>query len=340
MSTSRYFVGLDIAAETFMAAIGTTPWKLLVKAKQFANAPDGFQQFDAWLREQNCPPEQTVVCMEATGVYGEALAYYLVAHPYAVAIEPPLKVKRAFKPHGPKTDAVDSEQIAEYACRYSDELMLWQPPSELVEQLQVLLTTREQLVQQSTAHQNALRALRRKAVRIAFAEQVYEQMLAETKTRIKALEKEIQRLIDQHPTAQHLLTWLVTIPGVGLLLAAHVLVLTQCGTRPFPSPKLAAHLGIAPLAHESGTSVYAHPTSRHYGPSQPRKLLHLAARSVSTHNPYFRAYYERKVAEGKPKKLVLNNVANKLVRTICAILETQVAYDPNHNSRQQVLAKN
>ena len=340
MSTMRYFVGLDIAAETFMAAIGTSPWKLLVKAKQFANAQDGFQQFDAWLREQNCPLEQTVVCMEATGVYGEALAYYLVAHQYAVAIEPPLKVKRAFKPHGPKTDAVDSEQIAEYACRYSDELVLWQPPSELVEQLQVLLATREQLVQQSTAHQNALRALRRKAVRIAFAEQVYKQMITETKSRVKALEKEIKRLIDQQPTAHRLFIWLVTIPGVGLLLAAHVLVLTQCGTRPFPAPKLAAHLGIAPLAHESGTSVYARPTSRHYGPSQPRKLLHLAARSVSTHNKHFRAYYERKVAEGKAKKLVLNNVANKLVRIICAILESQTEYDANYGARKPALTKN
>jgi transposase len=340
MSTIRYFVGLDIAAETFMAAIGTTPWKLLVHAKQFANAPDGFQQLDRWLREQHCVLEQTILCMEATGVYGEALAYYLVAHQYAVAIEPPLKVKRAFKPHGPKTDAVDSEQIAEYACRYSDELLLWQPPSELVEQLQVLLTTREQLVQQATAQQNALRTLKRKAVRIAFAEQVYEQMLAETKTRIKALEKEIQRLIDQHPTAHRLLTWLVTIPGVALLLAAHILVLTQCGMRPFPSPKLAAHLGIAPLAHESGTSIYAHSTSRHYGPSQPRKLLHLAARSVSTHNEHFRAYYAQKVAEGKAKKLVLNNVANKLVRIICAILESQTAYDANYRTRKPALVKN
>ena len=340
MSTIGYFVGLDIAAETFMAAIGTAPWKLLVHAKPFANTQDGFQELTQWLREQDCPREQTVVCMEATGVYGEALAYYLVTRKYAVAIEPPLKVKRAFKPHGPKTDAVDCEQIAEYACRYSDELLLWQPPSELVEQLQVLLTTREQLVQQSTAHQNALRALKRKVVRITFAEQVYEQMLTETKARIKALEREIQRLIDQHPTAHRLLTWLVTIPGVALLLAAHILVLTHCGTRSFPAPKLAAHLGIAPFAHESGTSVYAHPTSRHYGPSQPRKLLHLAARSVSTHNKQFHAYYERKVAEGKAKKLVLNNVANKLVRIICAILESQTEYDANYGARKPALAKN
>ncbi|MEK7311189.1 MAG: IS110 family transposase, partial [Chloroflexota bacterium] len=326
MSTSRYFVGLDIAAETFTAAIGTTPWKLLVRATPFTNSQDGFQQLVQWLRQQDCTPEQTVLCMEATGVYGEALAYYLAAQTYPLAIEPPLKVKRAFKPNGPKTDAVDSEQIAEYACRFSDELRLWQPPTELVAQLQVLLATREQLVQQSTAHQNALHALRRKAVRIAFAEQVYEQMLAETKTRIKALEKEIQRLIDQHPTARRLLTVLLTIPGVGLLLAAHILVLTECATRSFPAPKLAAHLGIAPYEHQSGTSVYARPTSRHYGPPQPRKLLHLAARSVCTHNQHFRAYYERKVAEGKVKKLVLNNVANKLVRIICAILESQTEY--------------
>jgi transposase len=340
MSTIRYFVGLDLAAETFMAALGTAPWKLLVKAKQFANTQDGFQEFDGWLHEQNCSLEQTVICMEATGVYGEALAYYLVTHQYAVAIEPPLKVKRAFKPQGPKTDAVDSEQIAEYACRYSDELMLWQPPSELVEQLQVLLSTREQLVQQSTAHQNALRALRRKAVRIAFAEQVYEQMLVEIKTRIKALEKEIQRLIDQHPTASRLLGLLVTIPGVALLLAAHILVLTECATRPLTAPKLAAHLGIAPYEHQSGTSVYARPTSRHYGPPQPRKLLHLAARSVCTHNPHFRVYYERKVAEGKVKKLVLNNVANKLVRIICAILDNRTKYDANHGARRPTLARN
>ena len=340
MSTIRYFVGLDIAAETFTAAIGTTPWKLLVRSQQFPNSADGFQQLTQWLREHDCTLEQTVLCMEATGVYGEALAYYLVAHQYPVAIEPPLKVKRAFKPHGPKTDAVDSEQIAEYACRYHDELVLWQPPSELVEQLQVLLATREQLVQQSTAHQNALRALRRKAVRIAFAEQVYKQMITETKSRVKALEKEIKRLIDQHPTAHRLFIWLVTIPGVGLLLAAHVLVLTQCATRPFPSTKLAAHLGIAPLAHESGTSVYARPTSRHYGPPLPRKLLHLAARSVTTHNEHFRTYYERKVAEGKAKKLVLNNVANKLVRIICAILKSQTEYDPNYGTRKPALVKN
>ena len=330
MTNATYFVGLDIASTQFHAAIGTRPWKLLVHGQEFANTPDGFAQVLEWLQQHACTPANTVLCMEATGVYGEALAYFLVAHGYRLAIEPPLKVNRAFKVSGPKTDPVDSEQIAEYACRYEDELVLWQPPQELIEHLQVLLATREQLVQQSVAQQNALKALRRKHIRTPFAEEVYEQLLAELKAQIKAVEQEIRRLIDEHPTAQRLLILLLTIPGVGLLLAAHVLVLTQCATHPWTYPKLAAHLGICPYKHESGSSVHARPTSRHYGPSQPRKLLHLAARSVTTHNAHFRTYYARKLAEGKCKPLALNNVANKLLRIICAVLQSQTAYAADH----------
>src|SRR5439155_9876300 len=122
------------------------------------------------------------------------------------------------------------------------------------------------------------------------------------------------------PQFQHFLTLLLTIPGVGLLLAAHILVLTQCATQPWCAAELASHLGLCPQERRSGKSMYARPTSRHYGPPVPRKLLHLAARSVSTHHPHFSAYYQRKVEQGKPKPLVLNNVANKLLRLICAIL--------------------
>lgn len=330
MTPVTYFVGLDLASAQFHAAVGTRPWRLLVRGREFANTPDGFAQFLAWLQDQACTPANSVLCMEATGVYGEGLAYFLVAQGYRLALEPPLKVKRAFKVSGPKTDPVDSEQIAEYACRYEDELALWQPPQELIEHLRVLLSTREQLVQQSVAHQNALKALRRKHVRTPFAEQVYGDLLRELKARIQAVEREIQRLIAEHPTAHRLMVWLLTIPGVGLLLAAQVLVLTECGTQLVVYRPLAAHLGICPYPHQSGSSVWARPTSRHYGPAEPRKLLHLAARSVCTHNERFRTYYERKLAEGKCKRLVLNNVANKLLRIICAVLTSQTPYQADY----------
>ncbi len=339
MMTFQYFVGLDLGAEQFQAALGTTPWKLCVRATEFANTPDGFDAVLAWWQKQNLPREQTVWCMEATGVYGEALAYFLVAHGHAVAVEPPLKVKRAFAPYGHKTDAVDSQQIAEYACRFQDEVTLWQPRSEILEQIQVLLTTREQITVQCTAHQNALHALKRKPVRTPVAEQVHEQVLTQLKTHRHTIDAEIQRLIDQHPPFQKLLGLLLTIPGVGLLLAAHLIVLMHTTTHPLDAKRLAAFLGICPYERQSGKAIYATPTSRHFGPGAPRKLLHLAARSVSTHKKPFRDYYQRKLAEGKPKKVALNNVANKLLKVICAVVNSQTPYDVDYRAVKLELAK-
>lgn len=337
MTSFQYFVGLDLGSETFTAALGTTPWKLLVRATEFANTPDGFVQLLAWWQKQNHPREQTLWCMEATGVYGEALAYLLVAHGHAVAVEPPLKVKRAFAPHGHKTDAVDSQQIAEYACRFSDEVTPWQPRAEILEQIKVLLTTREQITVQRTGHHTALHALKRKPVRTPVAEQIHEQVLAELQTHLKAIDAELQRLLEQHPPYQKLLGLLLTIPGVGVLLASHVIGLMHTMTQPLDPKRLAAFLGICPYEHQSGKSVRATPTSRHFGPGAPRKLLHLAARSVSTHKKPFREYYQRKLAEGKPKKVALNNVANKLLKVICAVIISQTPYDADYRSVKPAL---
>src|SRR5690348_15456615 len=120
MSTIEHFIGIDVAAEQFYASIGVAPWQVVVAPTEFANTPEGFDQFLEWLAAHTCTTGDSVLCMEATGVYGEALAYFLVAHAFRLAVEPPLTVKRAFKPNGPKSDAVDSRQIAEYACRYAD----------------------------------------------------------------------------------------------------------------------------------------------------------------------------------------------------------------------------
>jgi transposase len=332
MQRPKYFVGIDVAAETFVASAGVEPWQLTVKPHEFANHLDGCAKFVGWLQAHRLEKGGTVLCMEATGVYGEALAYFLSANGYQIAVEPPLEVKRAFKPYGPKTDPVDSQQIAEYACRHWDELHLWQPHSAILEQIKVLLTTREQFVAQSTAHQNALKTLRRKVIRTPLAEQVHLEARHQIKLHLRTLEQEIQRLIDQDPSFGQMVGLLVTIPGVGLLLAAHFLVLFQSAPEP-PNPKqLAAHLGICPHEHRSGSSGHPYATSRHFGPAAMRRLLYLAAMSLRTHQPNFRHYFERKLAQGKPKKLVLNNIANKLLKIMCAVLRNQTPFIPHYRS--------
>lgn len=331
MMEIKYCVGIDVASNTFTVAVGQMPWKLAVKPETFENTEDGYQRLLEWFENHHLPACETIVCMEATGVYCEGLAYFLSAKGYRVAVEPPLKVKRAFKPYGRKNDAVDSVQISEYACRHWDELSFWKPRSEILEQVKALLAVREQFVTQKVAHHNARVALQRKVVRTPFGEQAYERLIEQLKHQLKALDEEIRRLIESDPTFKEMLLLLLSVPGVGLLLAAHFLVLAQYSLN---YKVLASFLGIAPHEHSSGTSVYKHDTSRHFGPPIVRKLLYLAACSVCAHRQQFRVYLLRKTKEGKPPRLVLNNVENKLVRIMCAVLSSKTAFIPDYHSAQ------
>lgn len=334
MNKPPFFVGIDIASATFASAVGRVGegWQKLGRPATFANEYDSFSQYLQWLQALGVQSDNSVLCMEATGVYSETLAYFLVSNGYRVAIEPPLKVKRAFKPTGHKSDPVDSEQIAEYAYRFWDELSLWNPRQDILEQIKTLLTTREQFVVDKTGHQNSLKALKRKVVHTPLAERMHETAISELKRHIRELEDEIQRLINQDPDLRNLAVLLMSIPGVGLLLAAHMLVLFYSAPHAFTAKSLAAYIGICPYEDSSGSSVRHTPTSRHYGPPMLRKLLNLAARSVATHNLQYRLYFLRKLQEGKDKSLVFNNIANKLLKVIVAVVRTRTCFIPNYRS--------
>jgi len=341
MEKPRFFVGIDIASATFTSAVGSMgdKWQIVVRPATFANEFDSFAKYLKWLQEHSVGPDNSVICMEATGVYNEVLAHFLIINHYRVAIEPPLKVKRAFKPAGHKSDPVDSTQITEYAYRFWDELSLWAPRQEILEQIKTLLTTREQFVVDRSGHQNALLALKRKAIRTPLAEQMHEKTLSELKGHILAMEAEIQRLIDQDPDFRYMINLLISIPGVGLLLAAHMLVLFQSAPQLCSPKSLAAFIGICPYEDSSGSSIRHTPTSRHYGPPALRKLMFLAALSLRTHNPQFRTYFLRKIQEGKPKKVVINNIANRLLKIIVAVVRSQTEFIPNYRSINPGLLK-
>ena len=264
-------------------------------------------------------------------------AMNLYASSYIVAVEPPLNIQRKFRVNGSKNDLQDSQNIAEYACRYTDKLSLWKPRDEILEQVKLLLTTRQQFSAQLTAHKNALHAANRKKISSELAKKVHTDMIQQITKHIKAIDIEIRRLIDTNPTFKRALLLLLSIPGIGLQLAAHLIIMMQYSLDP---RVLSAFVGICPYEHESGSSVYRNPTSHHYGPPAIRKLLYLAACSVSTHRKEFRQYFARKKAEGKPGKLVLNNIQNKLLKIACAVIRTQKPFIPNYVSVNPLVLNN
>ena len=339
MNRPAYYVGIDVAADTFVVALFTSPSQRTVSSSPYANSIEGLEEFVDWLSRHHATAENTVLCLEATGVYAETICYYLCSGGHRLAVEPPLKVKRAFQEYAHKNDTVDAQQIAEYAYRFFDELRFWSPPHEILEHIRMILAAREQFVQQRTAAKNTITALRHKTVRTPIVNQAYQETIEQLTETITALEREIKHLINQDQNFRNQMLLLTGIPGIGLLLASHLLVMTRGFTTTVGSKQLASYLGIAPIQHKSGTSVSRPDQSRHFGPITPRKLLYLAACSVVTHNAEFRKYYLRKTAEGKPPRLVLNNVANKLLKLACALLATNKPFISNYRSVNPLLLK-
>jgi transposase len=131
------FVGIDPALESFAASIFHHPDQPGSTTATFANDLDGFTGLLTWLSAHRVEPEDALVCVEATGVYAEALCYYLQEQRFSVVVESPHKVKRAFKTTN-KNDPTDSRQIAEYAYRFFDQLRPWQPREAVLEQIRTL----------------------------------------------------------------------------------------------------------------------------------------------------------------------------------------------------------
>jgi transposase len=207
------------------------------------------------------------------------------------------------------------------------------PGQAVVEQVQTRLTMREQLVRERRSKQNALHVLRRKHHPTPLAIRIADDAVDYLKDRITEIDAEVRRLVNEHPTIGPAVALLRSVPGVGPLLAAHLCVATDGFRRPLVAKRFAAWLGICPLDHVSGTSVRRRPSSRGYGPSSVRKLLYLASmRLVTIEGSAWRAYFHRKVAEGKSGRLVLNNVGHKLIRVAAAVLRDGVPYEAEHVS--------
>lgn len=332
LNIPQYFIGIDVASESFTVAIYHPQVKTTSSPVTLQNDAQGFHQLLQGLSNQGISPQTAIVCLEATGVYAEHLCYFLASKNYPVAVEPPHQVKRAFRSSLGKTDLLDSRQIAEYAFRFFDQLHLWHPSEQILEEMKVLLSTREQFTQQLTANQNALKAILRKVVKTPLAEKTYGATIDHLKEQIRTIDREIKNLISNHPTFGPLASLVLSIPGVGYLLTANLLILTQGFSKVVTARQVASHVGICPLEFQSGTSIYKKPKSRRFGPSKLRKLLYLAALSLRTHDKTFKAYFLRKVEEGKAKRLVLNNIANRLLKIIFSIVRSQLPFIANYRS--------
>ena len=136
-------------------------------------------------------------------------------------------------------------------------------------------------------------------------------------TQIAWIDKDIDAQLKEH--FQEQAKRFEAIKGVGTTTCATMLAfMPELGT--VSSARAAKLAGLAPLNQDSGTSR----GKRHVwgGRSIVRCTLHMAMLSAVRFNPVIKAFYERLVAAGKPKKVVLTACSHKLLRILNAMART------------------
>ena len=137
---------------------------------------------------------------------------------------------------------------------------------------------------------------------------------------------EVEKLVDAHPLS----LVLTSMPGVGVRTAARLL--TEVTTRTFPtSGHLAAYAGLAPVTRRSGSSIRGeHPSRR--GNKTLKRAMFLSA-FAALRDPDSRAYYDRKIAQGKRHNQALIALARRRSDVLFAMLRDGTLYQPHPAER-------
>src|SRR3954453_18718436 len=167
-------------------------------------------------------------------------------------------------------------------------------------------------------------------------------VITDVDQRLASLEKEIAEVLADGAWAASA-ALLSTIPGIGLVTSAWLLVGTLNFSLCVTPEQAAAYAGLVPLQRESGTSVRGRAQLGHGGNGRLRTALYLASLSATRYNPAIKVFYERLRASGKPMKVARCAAARKLLHVAWAVVTKGQPFDAGHaqqrSGQSSVLAR-
>jgi transposase len=119
---------------------------------------------------------------------------------------------------------------------------------------------------------------------------------------------------------------LLSTPSVGAETATMLITLTNEFKNFHTCKQLASYIGICPRVYQSGTSVNGKGKICKMGMSRMRATLFIWSLTAIRGNKACREMYERLTQNGKPKKVALIAVMNKLLKQAFAIATKNQKY--------------
>jgi transposase len=329
-----HFIGVDVSKKTLDVVVIRNGE--IKKRSTLENVKKGIEQFLRELKKEllDFDYATTVICMEHTGIYSYLLLDVLTAKEAFICLEPGLQIKQSLGMQRGKNDRVDAQRIAQYAYKNQQELRFWKPSRVAIQKIRALLTLRERLVTVRSQLEVPLRE------GSAFIDASIQKSIKENcKSSVKALEKdiekvekEIKKIVDEDETLKTQFKIVTSVIGIGPVTGAMLIVATDEFKRFNDPKKFACYAGVAPFEHTSGTSVRGKTRVSRLANKSIKKLLHLAAMCAIRFCAELKAYYERKVREGKKPMAVINSVRNKLITRVFACIRDQREYQKEYKN--------
>ncbi len=306
------FVGIDVSKEWFDIAVRPTG-----AAWRAAQDEAGITQ----LVKQLCNLHPRLVVLEATGGYETPLVVALGTADVPVAVVNPRQVRDFARSLGKlaKTDRLDAAAIAHFAEASGT---VAQPLAAAdARELEALVARRRQVIQMKVAEQQRReRALPVVQLRI-------DRVLAVLEQELYDLDQDLTNRLRHSPLWHQREDLLRSVPGVGPALTFTLLAgLPELGT--LNRRQIAALVGVAPLSRDSG-KLRGRRTCWG-GRAHVRAALYMPTLVAVRHNPILRAFYERLLAAGKPKKVALTACMRKLLTMLNSMLRHQTLWSPQY----------
>lgn len=281
-----------------------------------------------WLKEQNATFENTLICLEHTGMYGKLLIKYLMVFKFDLWVEMSLKIIRSIGVQRGKNDKIDAERIAYYAMKNVDEAVLYKAPRKEVDKIRNLLSLREKLVVTKASLLRNVKELKSFDLEVAkLSEKLQKSTIKGIETDLQKIEKQLDKIINEDENLSRIFKISTSVTGVGKVTTLFLICFTNEFTMYITPRQLACYAGVVPFEHTSGKSVRSKPKVHYMANKKLKKQLHMCALSAVTSDPELKIYYNRKVEEGKSKMLVINNVRNKLVHRLCACIKENRTFE-------------
>jgi transposase len=322
------FVGVDISKDQLDLALMKEESYGKYVSKSVVNELNGFDEILKWMKSNKVNVTDCLFCMEHTGTYGLMFFAWLSQVKIGYAVIPALEIKRSMGITRDKNDQIDAKRIADYAFSNRVKLEPFSLPSVNMVQIKQLLTYRSQLVRLSTSLKNSLKSHKQyqRITGLASLTEDIETKIEGLKASIQNIEKQIKDLIRKDDQLNKNYKLATSVKGIGCIIATFMLVSTNNFTAFENGRKYASYSGVAPFEHSSGTSVRGKSRTSNLANKQIKTLLNNGANSAINSDPELHTYYNRKIAEGKDHKLVINAVSCKLLNRVFATVKRETPY--------------